>query len=171
MHRVHVGIPLNRVEASENGAAAVEFALVSSVLFLLLFGIIQYGLFFNDSLNTRQGVREAARHAVVESFGFQTGCTSGTNSAQLRCSTAKEIGAITGSPKVKVIATSWTKGSPVTVCATFKSDGVIGLLPMPNGGWIRSKTRMSIEQITKAGTWTNTEESLAGTGQSWSWCT
>jgi len=26
------------------------------------------------------------------------------------------------------------------------SDGGVGLLPMPNGGWIRAKTQMSIEQ-------------------------
>ena len=32
------------------------------------------------------------------------------------------------------------------MCALVKSDGVIGLLPMPNGGWISSTTQMSIEQ-------------------------
>jgi Flp pilus assembly protein TadG len=154
----------------DGGAAAVEFALVSGVLFLVLFGIIQYGLFFNDSLNTRQGVREAARHAVVESFSFQSGCTTGSNSAQLRCSTSKEVGALTGTPLVKVSAASWAKGSPVTVCAMVHSDGAIGMLPMPNGGWIRSKTQMSIEQVTKAGAWTNTADSLGGTGQTWDWC-
>jgi hypothetical protein len=148
----------------------VEFALVSSVLFLLLFGIIQYGLYFNDSLNTRQGVREGARKAVVENFAFATGCSTGANSQQLRCSTAKDIGAVSGDAYVKVTASSWAKGSPVKVCAMVHSDGVIGLLPMPNGGWILSKTEMSIEQITKAGAWTNTEDSLAGTGRTWSWC-
>ena len=94
----------------------MEFALVSGVFFLVLFGIIQYGLYFNDSLNTRQGVREAARHAVVENFSFQTGCSTGANSAQLRCSTGKEVGAITGSPLVKVQATQWQKGKPLVVC-------------------------------------------------------
>jgi hypothetical protein len=29
---------------------------------------------------------------------------------------------------------------------------------------------MSIEQVTKAGDWTNTADSLAGTGQTWDWC-
>lgn len=161
---------IGRAERSADGAAAVEFALVSTVLFLVLFGIIQYGLFFNDSLNVRQGVREAARHAVVESFSFQPGCASGVNSAQLRCSAGKEIGAVTGSPLVKVKAASWAKGSPVTVCAMVHSDGALGVLPMPNGGWIRSKTQMSIEQITQAASWTESEDPVAGTGQDWSWC-
>jgi Flp pilus assembly pilin Flp len=160
----------NRGSDPESGAAAVEFALVSAILFLLIFGIIQYGLYFSDSLSTRQGVREAARKAVVENFAFKTGCSTGANSVQLRCSAKKVIDAITGTPYIKVNAATWTKGSPVTVCAMVHSDGVIGLLPMPGGGWITSKTEMSIEQITKAGVWTNTEDSLAGTGQNWGWC-
>ena len=41
---------------AESGAAAVEFALVSTLLFTVMFGIMQYGLFFNDALSTRQGV-------------------------------------------------------------------------------------------------------------------
>jgi hypothetical protein len=158
---------------SAAGAAAVEFALVSLIFFLILFGIIQYGLFFNDSLNTRQGVREAARRGVVESFDFQSGCSSGTNSAKLRCSTAKEIGAITGDAYVKVLASSspWQRGKALVVCAMVRSDGVLGIAPMPDGGWIRSKTQMSIEQETQATTWSDSEDSLGGTGQSWSWCT
>jgi hypothetical protein len=148
----------------------VEFALVSGVFFLVLFGIIQYGLYFNDSLNTRQGVREAARHAVVENFSFQTGCSTGANSAQLRCSTGKEVGAITGSPLVKVQATQWQKGKPLVVCAMVHSDGGIGLLPMPNGGWIVSKTQMSIEQVTKSGAWTNTQDTAPAGSPGWGWC-
>jgi len=159
-----------RGRSAESGAAAVEFALVSAILFLMIFGIIQYGLYFSDSLSARQGIREAARKAVVENFGFKPGCTTGANSAQLRCSAKKDIDALTGTPYIKVNAASWTKGSPVTVCAMVHSDGVIGLLPMPGGGWITTKTEMSIEQVTKAGAWTNTEDSLTGTGQDWGWC-
>ena len=49
----------------DSGATAVEFALVAPILLLLVFGIIEYGLWFSDSLATRQGVREAARQGVV----------------------------------------------------------------------------------------------------------
>jgi Flp pilus assembly protein TadG len=160
---------MHRERRNESGASAVEFALISGVLFLLIFGIIQYGLYFNDSLSTRSGVREAARKAVVENFSYVTGCGTGANSAQLRCSAAKDIGAITGTTYVKVTASSWTKGSPVIVCAMVHSDGGIGLVPMPDGGWIRSKTEMSIEQVVKAGAWTNTQDTLPA-GRSWGWC-
>ena len=53
----------------DDGATAVEFALVVPILLLLVFGIIEYGLWFSDSLSTRQGVREAARQGVVANFG------------------------------------------------------------------------------------------------------
>lgn len=128
------------------GAAAVEFALVMPLLFMLLFGIIQYGLFFNDSLSTRTGVREGARLGVVGSFD-SAGCT-GDPLDRLACGTGKQIGALTGEEYVRVAAASWTKGKPLVVCAYVKSDGGVGLLPMPNGGWIFSTTRMSIEQET-----------------------
>src|SRR5690348_16558602 len=64
---------MQRERRTEAGASAVEFALVSTVLFLVLFGIIQYGMFFNDSLNARQGVREAVRQGIVKNFSGGTG--------------------------------------------------------------------------------------------------
>ena len=160
---------MHRARRDGSGASAVEFALISGVLFLMIFGIIQYGLYFNDSLSTRSGVREAARKAVVENFSYTSGCTTGVSSAKLRCSAVKDIGAVTGKAYVKVTASSWTRGSPVIVCAMVHSDGAIGLLPMPDGGWIRSKTEMSIEQVNKAGTWTNTQDTLP-VGRTWGWC-
>ena len=155
---------------STDGAAAVEFALVSGVFFLVLFGIIQYGLYFNDALNARQGVREAARQGVVRNF---PACGSATTDLdKLRCNTRKEIGAITGPAYVKVVTPTggWTKAKPLTVCAMVKSDGGIGMLPMPHGGWISSKTAMSIEQATAPlPTGTAGADALPA-GVDWSWC-
>lgn len=47
------------------GAAAVEFALVSVLLFTLLFGMIQYSLYFWSVQSGAQAAREAARQAAV----------------------------------------------------------------------------------------------------------
>lgn len=153
---------------SEDGAAAVEFAFVSMVFFLLLFGMIQYGLWFNDALNTRHGVRQASREAVVENFpacGEQA-----TNSARLICETKQQIGALTGPVYVKVAAPhGWATGNPLTVCAMVRSDGGVGLLPMPNGGWITSQTQMSIEQQAMTAAWTDQAETLPS-GADWTWC-
>lgn len=49
------------------------------VLFALLLGVIDYGLWFNDSISVRQGVREAARKAAVQSsFGSFKDPVTGT---------------------------------------------------------------------------------------------
>jgi Flp pilus assembly protein TadG len=49
----------------EQGAAAVEFALVSAILFLLIFGIIEFGLYFSRREVYESAAREGARVAAV----------------------------------------------------------------------------------------------------------
>lgn len=49
----------------ERGAAAVEFALVMPILFLLLFAIIIYGMVFAQDLSLSNSARQAARSGVV----------------------------------------------------------------------------------------------------------
>lgn len=52
---------------SENGSVMVEFAIVSTVLILLLAGIIQFGLIFNVQLGLDNAAREGARFASLPS--------------------------------------------------------------------------------------------------------
>jgi Flp pilus assembly protein TadG len=52
---------------SDEGASAVEFALVSPILFLLLFGIITFGIVFAQQLSLTNAARQGARVAVVNS--------------------------------------------------------------------------------------------------------
>ena len=149
--------------ACESGAATVEFALVSTLLFTIMFGIIQYGLYFNDALSTRQGVREGVRQGVVRNFTAMPGCGSEpTDMDKLRCNTKVQIDALTGTEYVKVVRpATWAKTQPLIVCAMVKSEGAVGLLPMPKGGWIASKTEMSIEQdATPLPTGTTTSDTL-----------
>jgi Flp pilus assembly protein TadG len=151
----------------ERGAAAVEFALISVVLVPLVFGIIEYGLWFNDSLNVRQGVREAARAGVVKSFDY-TGC-SGNDMAKLACKTKKEIGAVTGPTYVKISTPSgWTKAQPLVVCAMVKVNAP-GLVPLPSDNLIRSRTEMSIE-VTDSTPNSLSYTDTAPSGANWSWC-
>jgi Flp pilus assembly pilin Flp len=49
----------------QQGAAAVEFALLLPLLVLLLFGMIEFGLAFNSRIQATNAAREAARRAVV----------------------------------------------------------------------------------------------------------
>jgi Flp pilus assembly protein TadG len=50
---------------SERGAAAVEFALIAPLLFMLIFGIIQFGLAWSEKEVFLQAAREGARYAAV----------------------------------------------------------------------------------------------------------
>ena len=43
---------------SEHGAAAVEFAIIAPLLFMLIFGMLQYGLAFFQVQNLRSAARE-----------------------------------------------------------------------------------------------------------------
>ena len=45
----------------ERGSALVEFALISSILFVMLFGIIEFGLAFRDKLTVANATQGAAR--------------------------------------------------------------------------------------------------------------
>src|SRR5689334_14442289 len=69
-----------RSRRADTGASAVEFALVAPVLFLVLFGIIDYGIWFADSISARQAVRDGARRGVVENF---SGCDTPVAGADL----------------------------------------------------------------------------------------
>jgi Flp pilus assembly protein TadG len=64
----------------DDGAAAVEFALVSILLFLLLFGIIEFGIGFFTQQGAAAAAREAARRAIV---GQVTTCQVGSGTTDL----------------------------------------------------------------------------------------
>src|SRR4249919_3631490 len=49
----------------EDGAAAVEFAIVATLFFMLVFGIIDFGFAFHSWNNAANAAREGARKAAV----------------------------------------------------------------------------------------------------------
>jgi Flp pilus assembly protein TadG len=161
-----------RARGEERGAAAVEFALVLPLLFLVVVAIIDYGLFFDNSLNARQGVREAARQGVVQTAATGS-CASvqGGFLAQLGCTTRQQVGAITGETYVRAFYSSWSRGATLTVCSMVRTDGLIGLVPLPNAGVVRSRTDMSIEVVTPVPVGDTTYQDTPPAGQDWSWCT
>lgn len=52
----------------DEGASAVEFALVLPILVLLIFGMVQFSLAFNAYVTVNHAAREAARMAAVGQF-------------------------------------------------------------------------------------------------------
>ena len=56
---------LRKEAKNEDGAAAVEFALIVGLLAILVFGLLEYGLAFWQVQNLRAAAREGARVAAV----------------------------------------------------------------------------------------------------------
>ncbi len=54
----------------QRGASAVEFALVGSLFFLLLFSIVDFGAMMWANLTMQHAVREGARYAVTGQNGL-----------------------------------------------------------------------------------------------------
>lgn len=50
---------------SESGQALVEFALVAPLVLLLLLGVVQFGIAFNESITVADAARAGSRAAVV----------------------------------------------------------------------------------------------------------
>lgn len=144
----------------ERGAVAVETAIILPVIILVLFGIVDYGLLFSNSLAVRQGVREAARATVVlvpedatngvlpNSCGLLSGNLSNVN-----CVTRAEIDPIAGtafaSAKIEepdgTPTNEWVVGNYLVVCAVVQTGGLTGLVPLPSGGEVSSRIVMRIE--------------------------
>ena len=57
----------SRLHQDQRGAAAVEFAIVASLFFMLVFGIIDFGFAFHSWNNAVNSAREGARTAAVDS--------------------------------------------------------------------------------------------------------
>lgn len=98
MRNIHV----LRTRRSEQGAAAVEFGLIAILLFTLLFGIIQFSLWFWAWQAGGHAAREAARVAAV------TPC----DTAKIQTAGQGPLG---GAPVTSAATVSVSKTSPVKV--------------------------------------------------------
>jgi GTPase involved in cell partitioning and DNA repair len=131
----------------ESGAAAVEFALVLPILILLIFGIIQYGIYFWARQSAVAAAREAARRSSV---GDYASCPDFTTFVQ-----GELHGAETGSGTTvkrsftKATGNLLTTGQPGdTMEIELQFDSIdIGLIPLPFSGKITINTTSRVESI------------------------
>jgi Flp pilus assembly pilin Flp len=125
----------------EDGAAAVEFALLLPLLVLLLFGFIQFGTAFNARIQATNAARDAARLAVVGiddwndvgGLPFWEGVRQRAGTSISNCS----------------FVTEDVVGGTLTVTFDFPLDLAIPFLPgPPSSGTARASMR--IEQLSAA---------------------
>ena len=134
---------------SERGAAAVEFALISMVLMTLMFGILQYGWYFFSTQAATSGTREAARQLSV-------GDCQGTDEAEKYAQEQSNLSSLTlewgpvGAPAANSM-TGMDIGDVLVVTAQA-DGGILGFLPMPNGGQIERQVKVRLEDLESSGT-------------------
>ncbi|HET9501013.1 MAG TPA: TadE family protein [Marmoricola sp.] len=137
--------PLRRYERrGEAGATALEYALVVPILFTVMFGIIQYGLYFWSTSTAAASAREAARQLSV---GTDWGCTR----AQ---ALAKASGAaFGGTPLVSrtyLNASNTAKvGAHVRVTVSMKAFD-LQLIPLPGDGAITESVEARVANLPPA---------------------
>jgi len=108
---------LKRTIRNEQGQTMVEFAFVLPILLVMLFGIIQFGVIFNNYVALTDAARAASRKGAVSRNASDpkgdceaTGYAAGTNLKN------------PGTDFVLTCNSSWDIGSDVTVTARYPYD-------------------------------------------------
>jgi TadE-like protein len=177
----------------DRGASAVEFALVSPLLFTLLFGIIDYGLYFADALAVQQGVADAAREATLSvgsvsaNWAGDGSCLPGlatiaTNDlAKVVCKASSSIEPVGGgvlAVKAEIVGPDgtptnlWAPGNRLRLCGVTRHAAVLPFVPMPSGGVLTSRVDMPIQPggPTSALLLNAVAQDASIAGTTWSWC-
>jgi Flp pilus assembly protein TadG len=133
-----------RLARSERGTAVVEFALIAPLLFLLVFGIIEFGRILNayNQLTqlAGQGARAAAVNrnpdgtAIAASSGTVDNLDCGGHSYSIQCQLSKYYAKNDALSNVKACILNTAQnpfptnpGQPVTVKVSYRYNFLVGL--------------------------------------------
>jgi Flp pilus assembly protein TadG len=122
---------LHRLRHDEKGQTATELALVLPVLCVLLFGVIQFGILYNNYITLTDAARAGARKAAVSR---QEADPAGVTEAKVRAA-AEGL----DQDKLVVAVTTvggWEHGADVKVTASYPYE--INLL-----GWAAAAGNLS----------------------------
>ncbi len=163
----------------------VEFAIILPIFLLLVFGVIQFGITYNNLITLRQGTREAARQGAVGNFGSTTSCSltgltgsPSTDVQKLMCLAKQQIGLQYANTRVKILSGSadftssgtFQKGEAIIVCVEYPVDTMAKFVtPVLGSAVLKTKTSMRIETSYSSAE-TGGQETALSSGN-WSWCT
>ncbi len=139
-----------QLRRDQRGASALELGLVAPIMFLLIFGIIQYGYLFWSLTTASATAREAARRLAV-------GC-EWTGVERLArdhlAHPAVELASISVVPRhldptgQATAGNVPVRGGSVEVTVSFQSLNIgIPLVPVPAGGVVTQKALDDMENI------------------------
>jgi Flp pilus assembly protein TadG len=108
----------------QRGQTMVEFAIVLPIFLLLLLGIAQGGIAFNNYIQLTDAARAGAR------YGAPLACSGTCNRTSLVTTKVKASAANLNTSQVGVtITTTWQPGTDLRVCASYPfSINLIGLV-------------------------------------------
>jgi len=136
-----------RLRSTEDGATAVEFALVMLPLVILVFGLVQYALYFWAMQGGSDIARSAARTASV---GNPADC------ATFRAGITGQVDRFSGSGATATIKRSYTQQAPgevrvgdtVTVTVAFKTiDLHFPFIPFIDDGMVTSTAESRVDFV------------------------
>ena len=134
-----VGMFGGRSRRTETGGVAVEFALIFPIVFVVMFGVIEYGVYFWGRSTAAASARESARQLAV-----------GTEWA---CSQAEALSKTSQAGKDVVVTRRYTNASNTAVVGaivevTVKAKTLApSLLPIPDGGEVTEVATARVENI------------------------
>ena len=127
---------------NETGQTMVEFTIVLPILVVLLFGIMEFGILFNNYVTLTDAVRAGARKAAVSR---NLGAGAAVAAAQQAVRDASGDLKQSKLPDPTVVST-WQHGDPVTVCAQYPYRISIALLGITaKSGNLNSCTKERVE--------------------------
>jgi Flp pilus assembly protein TadG len=121
---------------NRRGAAAVEFAIVAPIFFLLVFGMVEYGRMIMVQQVITNAAREGARVGVLDGSQLsdvQTAVNNYLTAAKIPTGLSNEI-TVTPNPP-----SSQTTGNPVTVTVS---------IPFKNVSWLPSPLYLGSTTLT-----------------------
>jgi Flp pilus assembly protein TadG len=122
---------------NEQGQSMTEFALVLPILVILLFGVIQFGIVFNNYITVTDAVRAGARKGAVGRH------LQNPNAAVVQ-SVRDAATDLRQSDLNVTVASSWQSGETVTVTGSYPySISLLGLVV--KSGRLTSTTKERVE--------------------------
>jgi hypothetical protein len=170
----------------ERGAGLVEFALVGPILLVILFGVVDFGVGYNDWVALRQGARDGARQAVTGRVGADETCAvqpgspafpANSEVQALVCLTKDRLELDDDNVAVKlVIEGAYADKRSLGVCVMARLYSATGFFNfLLDDKVVRTAVQMKIEQTVDEATASGkvladwAEAPL--TGGNWSFCT
>lgn len=111
---------MKRRNPHDRGAALVEFAIITPLLLLLVFGIIEFGRAYNAQNTLTHAAREGARKYAI---------TQDTTEGE---TAAKNAATSLDSSQITVTLSSCVPGDPATVTLEYPFELRIAFFPVTN---------------------------------------